>query len=524
MHEEDWHLMSLNLAYYGRKIWTVVAPRQADHLQSQYSLEVEALKPCSQNIRHCATYIPREKLKSWGLEIRVFPQDPGDVVVTFPRAYHQGFSTGVTIGEAVNYAPDSWSVDGYKECTHACPNAPITRHMMEKMTQLLAVVDEAEWTDQHQEPNNNLEDDAPFSDSLLAEWEEQRAAALADDMDDEGQFRYDSDSDDEHGWVVMEDNQHHQLQLRRQSPKRRSEDDPDTPSLSSKRHHHLDRPFQNVPSSTVAPDGSRAGPAAEMDGEQPNRPDLPWEQQGGVTEEEPDCEPPGDFGDGGHGSIITADPRTQAMQIRERLSQATGLQSADPKTGGPGGMSTTRLEKLVVMVLSVGNTHSIVALKRKLLSWSRLKLLRARDGLSEKAFSDDPTIVIQAIMHTGVAQDCYNQRCAKARLSEMYEGLEDRNQKEELLQRIIEAGWGITRPSGHGETTRGSLIVPDSVDPGPAREWNALRDMLSVLMDAGRRWRELAGRFGWSCLALVAEDWGVHDYPLPRPAYNGQQW
>lgn len=35
-------------------------------------------------------------------------QREGEIIVTFPGAYHQGFNQGLNISEAVNIATDSW--------------------------------------------------------------------------------------------------------------------------------------------------------------------------------------------------------------------------------------------------------------------------------------------------------------------------------------------------------------------------------------------------------------------------------
>lgn len=40
---------------------------------------------------------------------------PGEYILTFPGAYHGGFSMGLNIGEAVNFATKSWFKHGF-EC------------------------------------------------------------------------------------------------------------------------------------------------------------------------------------------------------------------------------------------------------------------------------------------------------------------------------------------------------------------------------------------------------------------------
>ena len=39
---------------------------------------------------------------------------PGEYILTFPGSYHGGFSTGINIGEAVNFVTRSWFDFGFK--------------------------------------------------------------------------------------------------------------------------------------------------------------------------------------------------------------------------------------------------------------------------------------------------------------------------------------------------------------------------------------------------------------------------
>lgn len=39
---------------------------------------------------------------------------PGEFILTFPGSYHAGFSTGLNVGEAVNFVTSSWFEHGLK--------------------------------------------------------------------------------------------------------------------------------------------------------------------------------------------------------------------------------------------------------------------------------------------------------------------------------------------------------------------------------------------------------------------------
>jgi len=54
------------------------------------------------------TMFPPSILLENGVKVCRILQQPGEFVVTFPQAYHGGFSTGFNVGEAVNFASTDW--------------------------------------------------------------------------------------------------------------------------------------------------------------------------------------------------------------------------------------------------------------------------------------------------------------------------------------------------------------------------------------------------------------------------------
>ncbi|KAK5947725.1 hypothetical protein OHC33_011263 [Knufia fluminis] len=130
LHKEDCDLVSLNVLYYGCKVWTIVAPRHASLVEQKHRSIWKHRYTCAQSLRHCSTWVLPRTLAEWGASAVTLRQHPREVVVVLPGAYHQGFCLGSTLGEAVNYAPAGWSIAGYAGCSASCPGHPIpNKHM-----------------------------------------------------------------------------------------------------------------------------------------------------------------------------------------------------------------------------------------------------------------------------------------------------------------------------------------------------------------------------------------------------------
>jgi len=67
---------------------------------------------------------------------------PGEFILTFPGAYHAGFSTGLNIGEAVNFVTKSWfdyglkCLDIYRRTREKIPVFPIDWLLLENISNL----------------------------------------------------------------------------------------------------------------------------------------------------------------------------------------------------------------------------------------------------------------------------------------------------------------------------------------------------------------------------------------------------
>ncbi|TVU48357.1 hypothetical protein EJB05_07991, partial [Eragrostis curvula] len=112
-HVEDHELHSLNFLHTGApKTWYAVPGDQAAELEDV--IRVHGYGGNSDRLASLAvlgektTLMSPEVLVAHGVPCCRLVQYPGEFVVTFPRAYHVGFSHGFNCGEAANFATPQW--------------------------------------------------------------------------------------------------------------------------------------------------------------------------------------------------------------------------------------------------------------------------------------------------------------------------------------------------------------------------------------------------------------------------------
>ena len=195
LHQEDFGLFSFNYLYHGTKIWIIVHP--ADRAKLEDGLQENGLrKPsdrCAQFVRHKALFCPTPILDKWDVRYTVLRQRAGEVVITLPRAYHQGFSVGFTLAEAVNFANESWEVPNDTDCRSACGNSYIPKTFMAPLDQgeEQAMAEEDTWDF---DENPEYREDADEEDEGLFV---NQGSNDGDGEDDEGEDDVGEDDEDE---------------------------------------------------------------------------------------------------------------------------------------------------------------------------------------------------------------------------------------------------------------------------------------------------------------------------------------
>ncbi|KAL6608331.1 hypothetical protein ACP70R_041394 [Stipagrostis hirtigluma subsp. patula] len=113
-HVEDHFLYSLNYMHFGeQKVWYGVPGGEAVKLEESMRKNLPKLFEEQPDLLHeLVTQLSPSVLKSEGIPVYRVVQNPGEFVLTLPRAYHCGFNCGFNCAEAVNVAPVDWLPHG----------------------------------------------------------------------------------------------------------------------------------------------------------------------------------------------------------------------------------------------------------------------------------------------------------------------------------------------------------------------------------------------------------------------------
>lgn len=116
-HVEDHYLYSINYHHCGAaKTWYGVPGHAAldfekvvrEHVYSRDILLADGEDGAFDVLLGKTTFFPPNTLVEHDVPVYKAVQKPGEFIVTFPRAYHAGFSHGFNCGEAVNFAIGDW--------------------------------------------------------------------------------------------------------------------------------------------------------------------------------------------------------------------------------------------------------------------------------------------------------------------------------------------------------------------------------------------------------------------------------
>ena len=110
-HLEDMDLFSINYLHFGApKQWYVIQPEHRKQFEMiASSFFASGFNRCSQYLRHKSSVISPTVV---GVPVSKIVQYEGEIMITFPYAYHQGFNYGFNCAESVNFALKSWLPKG----------------------------------------------------------------------------------------------------------------------------------------------------------------------------------------------------------------------------------------------------------------------------------------------------------------------------------------------------------------------------------------------------------------------------
>ena len=127
MHTEDQYTCSANELVSGdRKDWYIAPESEAEKIEDIVKLELPALiGKNSCRLYDMNVFMNPFQLAAKGVKVFKICQEAGDIVITFPRAYHWVFNHGDNLALAINFALPMWlpfgrlAVENYRRCKKA---------------------------------------------------------------------------------------------------------------------------------------------------------------------------------------------------------------------------------------------------------------------------------------------------------------------------------------------------------------------------------------------------------------------
>lgn len=485
-HREDYDTMAINHLHAGSpKIWLIVAPHDAERFEQ--AVQEEALLigknvklECSQFVRHLAIMVTEEFLVDKNIDFESVNQYPGHAIITLPKAYHQGINTGPNVAEAVNYAPPGWTIDDrYRSCTPRCSEnvVPMPRAGMRRrdlLTEQLwdgqrdplrpLVEDDGEEREREREdgdPNTNTNEDEAGS-------EETNTTEGVDEAEGE--------AEGEETRAVR----------KRSRPIRILQGPANGAQSLAKRHQS---PGRGSP-----PKKLKATPHWDLRQEVESH-RMAWAKWDDSKEKEQHAT----------GNKMRV---PKAVGILSRLISTIVTAKADTI---PPKASVLHCNLMVAMVLAVASPYAFKALK------DAIRFYKKTDVISfPPSSAGNPKALFNCLDELEISGNlnCFQRRLALARLSDHYNTacqhrarrVVTKFDKANAYIAMIEEIWGVSYPTtlGHLKLSQSGLIESDKPE---AVEWNTCKKRLISKLTLGRRWLNLANKFGFSCLFLIASDW-----------------
>ncbi|KAF5393073.1 hypothetical protein D9757_001208 [Collybiopsis confluens] len=157
-HNEDHYTYSVNFMHWGEtKTWYGIPGADAERFEAAIKYEAPDLFETQPDLLfQLVTLMNPKRLADAGVRVYACNQRAGELVLTFPKAYHAGFNHGLNFNEAVNFALPDWLSHG-RDCVQryrAFRKLPVFSHdeLLITITQHSTSIKTAMWlTDSLQE-------------------------------------------------------------------------------------------------------------------------------------------------------------------------------------------------------------------------------------------------------------------------------------------------------------------------------------------------------------------------------------